>query len=97
MLHYLSPASQVISKYNEKNYFVKEFLIYFRHCNLLCRRRSRLPPCRGRPYRLTSSVILKIGMKREMTMPPITTPRKAMTIGSMSEVSPETAASTCSS
>jgi hypothetical protein len=47
-------------------------------------------------YRI-SSVILKMGIKRAMTMPPMTIPKKPITTGSIMEVRPDTAASTCSS
>lgn len=47
-------------------------------------------------YRI-SSVILKIGIKSAMTIPPMTIPKKPITTGSIMEVRPDTAASTCSS
>jgi len=48
-------------------------------------------------YQPMSSVILKIGIKRAMTMPPMMIPRIPMTSGSIMDVRPLTAASTCSS
>ena len=45
----------------------------------------------------TTSPILKIGRNMEITIPPITTPRKIIKSGSMSEVNPLNMVSTSSS
>ena len=48
-------------------------------------------------YLEISSVILKIGMNNEITIPPMTIPKKAITRGSIILVNAVAAASTCSS
>ena len=74
------------------DYVTKPFSIR----ELLARAKALLRRGGGQPLD-TISPILKIGMNSEITMPPITTPRKPMSSGSSSEGSEASVVSTSSS